>query len=120
LSGFPIDVATELAAHGIRFDPAAQSQRSALALLNGNIFVPFGDHFGDCSDYHGVVVAVGIDQPQLIAAWLTRAAKGGIWAPAGLREVGGYLYFSTGNTEGARNWGEGKACSGSVRSHAHD
>jgi hypothetical protein len=48
------------------------------------------------------------DQPQLSGAWLTRAAKGGIWAPAGLSEVGGYLYFSTGNTEGARSWGDGE------------
>jgi hypothetical protein len=108
LPGYPIDVATELAAHGIRFDPTAQNQRGALALLNGRIFVPFGGHFGDCSDYHGVVVAVGIDQPQLIGAWLTCAAKGGIWAPAGLSEVGGYLYFSTGNTAGTRSWGDGE------------
>jgi hypothetical protein len=70
--------------------------------------VSFGGHFGDCSDYHGVVVGVGIDRPQLMGAWLTRAAKGGIWAPAGLSEVGGSLYFSTGNTEGARSWGDGE------------
>jgi hypothetical protein len=43
-----------------------------------------------------------------MGAWLTRAAKGGIWAPAGLSEAGGFLYFSTGNTEGARNWGDGE------------
>jgi hypothetical protein len=108
LPGFPIDVAAQLAARGIRFDPAAQNQRGALAFLNGRIFVPFGGHFGDCSDYHGVVVAVGINPPQLTGAWLTRAAKGGIWAPAGLSEAGGFLYFSTGNTEEARSWGDGE------------
>ena len=108
LPGFPIDVAAGLATRGIRFDPAAQNQRGALALLNGRIYVSFGGHFGDCSDYHGVVVGVGIDPPQLMGAWLTRAAKGGIWAPAGLSEAGGFLYFSTGNTEGARNWGDGE------------
>ena len=70
--------------------------------------MPFGGHFGDCSDYHGVVVALNVDPPQLIGAWLTRAAKGGIWAPAGLSEADGSLYFSTGNTEGARNWGDGE------------
>jgi hypothetical protein len=108
LPGFPIDVAAGLAARGIRFDPAAQNQRGALALLNGRIYLPFGGHFGDCGDYHGVVVGVAIDPPQLTGAWLTRAAKGGIWAPAGLSEVGGSLYFSTGNTEGARSWGDGE------------
>ena len=45
-------------------DAAAQNQRGALALLNGRIYVPFGCHFGDCSDYHGVVVAVNVDPPQ--------------------------------------------------------
>jgi hypothetical protein len=109
LPGFPIDVAAGLAARGIRFDAAAQNQRGALALLNGRIYVPFSGHFGDCSDYHGVLVGVGIDPPQLMGAWLTRAAKGGIWAPAGLSEVDGSLYFSTGNTEGARSWGDGES-----------
>jgi hypothetical protein len=51
---------TELAAHGIRFDLAAQNQRGALALLNGHIFVPFGGHFGNCSDYHGGIGMFGI------------------------------------------------------------
>ena len=37
LPGFPIDVAAGLAARGIRFDPAAQNQRGAFALLNGRI-----------------------------------------------------------------------------------
>jgi hypothetical protein len=108
LPGFPIDIAAGLSARGIQFDPAAQNQRGALALLNGRIFVPFGGHFGDCSDYHGVVVALSIDPPQVTAVWATRASKGGIWAPAGLSEAGGLLYFSTGNTEGARSWGDGE------------
>ena len=108
LPGFPIDVAAGLAGRGLGFDSAAQNQRGALALLNGRIFVPFGGHFGDCSDYHGVVVAIGIDSPKLMGAWITRAAKGGIWAPAGLSEAGGSLYFSTGNTEGARTWQDGE------------
>lgn len=65
LPRFAIDVAVELAAGGIRFDPAVQNQRGAFPLLNGRIFVPFGGHFGDCSDNHGVVVAAGIDLSQL-------------------------------------------------------
>ena len=108
LPGFPIDVAAGLAARGISFAPAVQGQRGALALLNGRIFVPFGGHFGDCGDYHGAVVAVGVDPPRLLGAWLTRARKGGIWAPAGLSEADGSLYFSTGNTAGARDWQDGE------------
>ena len=74
LPGFPVDVAAGLATRGIRFDPAAQNQRGALALLNGRIYVSFGGHFGDCSDYHGVVVGVGIDPPQLMGAWVASGA----------------------------------------------
>jgi len=108
LPDFPIDVAAGLAAHSINFKPAVQGQRGALALLNGRIFVPFGGHYGDCGDYHGTVVALGIDPPQLLGAWATRAAKGGIWAPAGLSEADGSLYFATGNTRGARTWQDGE------------
>ena len=108
LPGFPIDVAAELATRGVRFSAVAQNQRGALALLNGRIFVPFGGHFGDCGDYHGAVVALGIDPPQLLGAWITRAPKGGIWAPAGASVADGSLYFSTGNTEGARDWQDGE------------
>jgi hypothetical protein len=122
LAGFPIDVGAGLAAHGVRFDPVAQNQRGALTLLRDRIFVPFGGHFGDCSDYHGAVVSIGIDPPQLRGAWLTRATKGGIWAPAGLSEAGGFLYFSTGNTEGAQTWqdGEGVFRVGPDLKHASD
>jgi len=85
LPDFPIDVAAGLAARGISFNPVVQNQRGALALYNGRIFVPFGGHYGDCGDYHGLVVAVDIDPPRLTSAWATQAAKGGIWAPAGLK-----------------------------------
>lgn len=108
LPGFPIDVAAGLATRGISFNPAVQNQRGALALLNGRIFVPFGGHYGDCGDYHGTVVALSVDPPQLRGAWITRAFKGGIWAPAGLSEADGSLYFATGNTEDARAWGDGE------------
>jgi hypothetical protein len=108
LPGFPIDIDGGLGARGVHFDPAAQNQRGALAILNGRIFVPFSGHYGDCSDYHGIVVALDVDPPQVTASWATRASKGGIWAPAGLSEAGGALYFSTGNTEGAQSWGDGE------------
>ena len=108
LPGFPIDVAAALGTRGINFTSAVQNQRGALALSDGRIFIPFGGHFGDCGDYHGAVVAVGVDPPQLLGAWITRAPKGGIWAPAGLSEADGSLFFSTGNTDGARGWQDGE------------
>jgi len=108
LPGFPIDVAAGLAARGIRFNAIDQNQRGALALLDHRIFVPFGGHFGDCGDYHGTVVSLGLDPPRLLGSWMTRASKGGIWAPAGLSEADGSLYFSTGNTAGARDWEDGE------------
>ncbi|MBO0710303.1 MAG: PQQ-binding-like beta-propeller repeat protein [Acetobacteraceae bacterium] len=122
MAGFPIDVAAGLAARGFRFDPAAQNQRGALTILNGRVVVPFGGHYGDCSDYHGFVVAISTAPPELAAAWTTRAAKGGIWAPAGVSEAGGQLYFSTGNTEGASRWldGEGILRVGADLAHATD
>jgi hypothetical protein len=108
MPGFPIDVAAGLATRGIRFKPAYQNQRGALALLNGHVFVPFGGHFGDCGDYRGAVVSLRVDPPQLVGAWMTRGRKGGIWAPAGVSEADGSLYFSTGNTEGAQRWEDGE------------
>ena len=72
------------------------------------MFVPFGGHYGDCGDYHGLVVALDSDPPRLSSAWATRAAKGGIWAPAGLSEADGHLYFSADTTEGARSWQDGE------------
>jgi len=108
LPGFPIDVARGLAAHGIHFVPRVQNQRGALSLLNGRIFVPFGGHNGDCGDYHGVVAAISLNRPQLVAGWATRAPKGGIWAPAGLSEADGSLYFTTGNTDNAHGWQDGE------------
>lgn len=109
LPGFPINVAAGTSARGITFNPTVQNQRGALALLNGRIFVPFGGHYGDCGRYHGVVVAISISaSPQVVAVWQTRALKGGIWAPAGLSEAGGSLYFATGNTEDAQGWQDGE------------
>ena len=108
LPGFPVDIAAGLAAHGIHFIPSVQNQRGALSLLNGRIFVPFGGHYGDCGAYRGVIAAISVNPPQLVAAWATRAPKGGIWAPAGLSQADGALYFTTGNADDARGWQDGE------------
>ncbi len=108
LPGWPVNVQQALRRYGIDFVPRAQNQRAALALLDRRIFVAFSGSFGDCGDYHGVVLGIAADPPQPVAAWSTRALKGGIWAPGGISSDGAALFFSTGNTEGATEWGDGE------------
>jgi len=52
VAGFPVDVEPPAD------DPAAQLQRAALALDNGEIVIGFGGNDGDCSTYHGWLVSV--------------------------------------------------------------
>ena len=60
MPGWPVDVAAALAAHGQHFNAPDQNQRGALAILDGRVYVPYGGHFGDCGDYRGWVVGVGL------------------------------------------------------------
>jgi len=109
LAGWPVDVQQALRRYGIAFIPRAQNQRAALALLDGRVFIAFSGNFGDCGDYHGIVLGVAINPPQPVAAWSTRALKGGIWAPGGISSDADTLFFSTGNTSGASQWGDGES-----------
>ncbi len=99
LPGWPIDVHTALAARGIPFVTANQNQRTALALLDGRVFVGYGGLAGDCGDYHGMVLGFATDAPHLAATWVTRGEKGGVWSPGGISVAGGQLFFTTGNTD---------------------
>jgi hypothetical protein len=103
--GWPVDVA----AHVPGFDAAIQNQRSALALVAGNLFIPYGGHSGDCSTYHGWVVSIPVAHPAGTKGWATAATKGGAWAVGGLASDGTSMYVATGNTSGARRWGGGEA-----------
>jgi hypothetical protein len=109
LSGWPVDVADALAKSGRQFDPRTQNQRAALSLLDGNIYVAFGGHFGDCGDYHGWVVGLLLHDPGKVVSFETRARGGGIWAPGGMAVVGQDIFFATGNTFGAASWNDGEA-----------
>ncbi len=109
LPGWPVDVAAALAAQGRQFDDPDQNQRGALAILDGRVYVPYGGHFGDCGDYHGWVVGVGLANPADVVAWSTRAPGGGIWAPGGIASEGRSLFVATGNTMDARGWSDGEA-----------
>jgi hypothetical protein len=81
LPGWPIDIVEALAREGQTFVARDQNQRGALAILAGNLYVPFGGHFGDCGQYRGFVVGISLSDPRTIKSWATRARGGGIWAP---------------------------------------
>jgi hypothetical protein len=70
-------------------------------------FIPYGGHYGDCAPYHGWVVEIGLDKPQTIAAWTTRAVGGGVWAPGGISYDGHSLFVAT--TKDAEQWADGEA-----------
>ncbi len=89
-------------------DQAAAGQRGALALEQGQVYVPFGGRFGDCGSYHGQVVAASASDPSApLFAYTTPARRAGIWAPGGVG-IGpdGTLYVVTGN--GDANGPEGR------------
>jgi len=104
--GWPVDVATALKGS---FTPAVQNERGALALFDGHVFVPYSGHFGDCGDYHGTVVGVSESDPAKVESFATRARGGGIWGQGGVTGDGKSLFVATGNTFGARAWGDGEA-----------
>ena len=109
LAGWPVDVASALAAKGMTFTPRDQNERGALTIMGNRVYVPYGGHFGDCGDYRGWVVGVVLNNPGDIAAWFTRARGGGIWAPGGIATDGNSLLVATGNTFGASAWSDGEA-----------
>ena len=109
LPGFPVDVADALRASGQSFVPRDQNQRAAVTIIDGTLFVAFSGHFGDCGDYRGWVVGMPLREPNKIVSWATRARGGGIWAQGGISAVGRDLFFATGNTFGARAFGDGEA-----------
>ena len=109
LPGWPVDIAHGLARHGLTFTPTFQTQRSALSLLHGRLYVAFGNS-GDCNAYRGWVVGVDVAAPpRVVGAWVTNAQRGGIWAVGALAFDGASLFVATGNTYGASVWGDGEA-----------
>lgn len=109
LPGFPVNVGATLKAHGMSFDAKVQNQRGALVIVEQQLFVPYGGHFGDCGQYHGWVVGMDLHDTGAVAAWSTRAAGGGVWAPGGIAYDGRSLFVATGNTKGAQGWSDGEA-----------
>ena len=109
--GWPIDVAGGLKARGENFDIAPQGQRSALAIVNRHLFVPFAGLLGDCGNYHGWAVGFNLAAPGVSASWATRGQAGGSWGQSGIAYDGTSMFLTTGNTftDAASPWGDGEA-----------
>jgi outer membrane protein assembly factor BamB len=109
LRGFPVNVARSVAARGLQFVARDQNQRGALLIMHDTVYVPYGGHYGDCGNYHGWVVGVGLNSGHRVVAWSTQASGGGIWAPGGIVSDGHSLFAATGNTFETSEWGGGEA-----------
>lgn len=80
--------------------PTVDQQRGALALANGNVYVPYGGLFGDCGQYHGWVMGVPVAGGGLIQYQVPCDRECGLWAPGGpTLDEGGDLWVSSGNGE---------------------
>lgn len=79
--------------------PGHDQQRAALALADGNVYVAFGGHYGDCSPYIGSVVAVPVTGHGPILSYLVPTPdQGGIWAaPGPVISPSGTIYVASGN-----------------------
>src|SRR5262249_25147465 len=66
--------------------------------VGGILYVPYGGHIGDCSDYHGWVVAISTANPATAAAWATGGQGEAIWASGGMASDGNGVYAVTGNS----------------------
>src|SRR5947208_2139797 len=77
-------------------NPIYQGQRSALALANGRVYIPFGGRSGDCGTYSGTVVGALASGPgSLVSYALPAGHEGGIWAPSGSAVAGsGNVYVT--------------------------
>ena len=88
-------------------NPQTEQQRAALALYGSRVYIAFGGLYGDCGDYHGLVVASNTDGTgALLTYQVPTSREGAIWAPSGpVIDAQGNLYVTVGNgaaTQG--NW----------------
>jgi hypothetical protein len=99
-AGWPIDVSTITSAGMVKFNPQPQIERSALALVNGFLYIPFGGEDGDCGDYHGWVVSVPTANPAGVTGYTTGTSKAGMWAVGGIASDGTDVFGATSNGAG--------------------
>ena len=84
-------------------DPAAQLQRASLALDDGSVIAGFGGNYGDCSDYHGLVVSApedGSTPTTYVVADLPGDSQGAVWmgGAAPTVDAQGNVWVATGNS----------------------
>lgn len=121
-----VDLNASASSGGTTFESLVQNQKAALALVNGEVFIPYSGHVGDCGGYHGWVVGVSTSSvaagsgTPTVTAWATHAVAGGIWGASGIASDGSSLFFATGNSKSsaaaggntssgdanASNWGD--------------
>ncbi|HET6888316.1 MAG TPA: hypothetical protein VFH87_10370 [Candidatus Udaeobacter sp.] len=112
-SGWPVDVEATATYNGINFTAAIQQQRPALGIVGGILYVGYGS-MRDCSEWHGWLVGVPIDNPASVTAWAaatTAGARGGaIWGVGGVASDGKNPFVTTGNTSNTGGiWSGGEA-----------
>ena len=80
-------------------EPAAEQERGALALEDGNLYIPLGGLFGDCNNYDGGVVSVPEAGGHSPGYWEVPTARGaGMWEPSGIDILAnGELLIADGN-----------------------
>jgi polyvinyl alcohol dehydrogenase (cytochrome) len=80
-------------------DPKAHQQRSALTLLNGRVYIPYGGLLGDCGQYIGSVVSVTTSGASKLSYAVPTSREAGIWGTAGGVVDGDHLLYAVGNGE---------------------
>jgi outer membrane protein assembly factor BamB len=80
-------------------NPAAEQQRSALAMAGGKVYVPLGGLYGDCNNYVGAVAGADVAKTTALSYWEVPTGTGaGIWEPGGPAVLpDGDLLVATGN-----------------------
>jgi hypothetical protein len=103
----PVEISASVAGNGdgatggnLAFDPQTQHQRSALALLNGIVYIAWASH-EDKNPYHGWLIGYDAASLAQVAVINTtpNGSRGGIWMAGGApaADAGGNLYVATGN-----------------------
>ena len=113
-SGWPVDIGAGLGSLNKGLNNLTQGQRSALALVNGRVYVPFAGRDGDCWTYNGMVVSLSLGAPGVDGVWMTKETGSGSWGLSGLAYDGTSMFLTTGNgfplvSYSSTSWGGSEA-----------
>jgi hypothetical protein len=104
--GWPLDVEATASYNGINFTAEIQQQRPALGIMANSLYVGYGS-MRDCSQWHGWLIGVPIDNPASVTAWAAATnpgVRGGaIWGVGGIASDGKNPLVTTGNTTDTAN-----------------